>query len=843
MSGQNNNRQINIYAAVPGIVLGLYAIGLIFVLYVVYRTNEKENIEHFHRNTVKHANIAAYFIKERQQEINRFAKDPFILAYFQNRALGVKLGLIQNLLAIRNQCESLLNTKQYIDGTAIYSDFMLFDADGKMVTHVSRIKKDGKLGVMLGDIISSQHFIKPMLPGNLPDVLVISSPCRIRGQVVGWLAATVHWDDIFTLLVNECPLHGDVESGQTLKGTLVIFFNGSFLYSYGYQRFSQQVLRKIYQDFLMPDYPSESNPIMINGEAFLSSVYPIKLTPFCLGRIYPKSQIVHIYEPALIIWSLLIFLALLLIWMFWAFKKSVQAISLKYEVKEAEAIAKSKSDFLSIMSHEIRTPLNGLLGALFLMEEKDVVGSSRRFLTIAKESGQRLVTLIDEILQLSRLDGKDIHIRQRPFSPEKLVEDIADMSSRPLQGKNINLYTYVDCPEEVIGDETKIAQILMNLVSNALKFTKEGWVKIFVRCRGNGSSSSLVLTVEDTGSGIPKKIQKKIFDPFEQGVNSSYTALEGSGLGLSIVKKITDILGGHIELKSSENRGTRFTVTVPIHISHNNFHESVEKEQHHSRCLLLLSDKILQKIIVSYMKRWGIDVVVANLKKRNIIKQFGKVDIIITDCAEKYAEQFERSFEKQPKQCQKKIIEIVPPGMLPTISSKESYCNCVIESPVKFSRLRQCVLGECAESTGTVHKDHEKICDHLECLLVEDNSLNQMIISAMLKKIGIAKVDVAEKAEKALEFIASGHIYDFILMDCRLPGMDGFEATFHIRKMEEEYNAERTPVIALTAQVMDDIEARCARAGMDAYLSKPVTPARLIASIKELRNVMSQVEG
>ncbi len=181
--------------------------------------------------------------------------------------------------------------------------------------------------------------------------------------------------------------------------------------------------------------------------------------------------------------------------------------------------------------------------------------------------------------------------------------------------------------------------------------------------------------------------------------------------------------------------------------------------------------------------------------------------------------------------------------MLPTISSKESYCNCVIESPVKFSRLRQCVLGECAESTVTVHKDHEKICDHLECLLVEDNSLNQMIISAMLKKIGIAKVDVADKSEKALEFIASGHIYDFILMDCRMPGMDGFEATFHIRKMEEESNAERTPVIALTAQVMDDIEARCARAGMDAYLSKPVTPARLIATIKELRNVMSQVEG
>jgi signal transduction histidine kinase/ligand-binding sensor domain-containing protein/CheY-like chemotaxis protein/HPt (histidine-containing phosphotransfer) domain-containing protein len=505
-------------------------------------------------------------------------------------------------------------------------------------------------------------------------------------------------------------------------------------------------------------------------------------------------------------------------------KVEERTVDLKEARQIAEEATKAKSDFLATMSHEIRTPMHGIIGMTELLLHTSLSSQQQQFANAAHRSGESLLGLINEILDFSKVEAAKVELESVGFSLINLIEDICYLQGEPASRKGIHLNHICNpnTPQELIGDPTKLRQVIMNLVSNSLKFTHEGNVNVRVETKAMSSDPEKVMAhicVEDEGIGMDQKTQERVFEPFTQADTSTTRQYGGTGLGLSISRHYIDIMGGDINVQSAPGKGTRITISVPLPVS---VSAAAPMPEHQNTIASVFTDnRATFEMLSSVFDRVGIK---ANWLQKEALDMPIDIDnIIVVDYrSEELTNELVNALESWENE-QKFVLTALNaefpnyllsgwPRVAKPLLSREFLGLLGITEDI----------GEDAqpEQSGSLSPD---TIQKFNILVAEDLETNQHIIQEMLQLLG-HNVDIAENGEVALEKYIHGS-YSLIFMDCQMPVMDGYEASRAIRKLEAENSRDLTPILALTAGFDEKDKKRCQDAGMNGYVTKPFTLA------------------
>ncbi|WP_088228368.1 response regulator [Desulfosporosinus sp. FKB] len=526
----------------------------------------------------------------------------------------------------------------------------------------------------------------------------------------------------------------------------------------------------------------------------------------------------------------------------------------------AEAANIAKSQFLANMSHEIRTPMNGIIGYIELLSAMPLEREQASYMAEVKASTDALLVLINDILDYSKIEAGKMMIDNISFNLPRLIEDVVSLFSPKAHGKGIEILSFIAAgvPSHVQGDPARLRQVLNNIIGNAVKFTDQGEVTLRARALGEGDDNVLLqIDVQDTGIGISEEDMQHLFQVFSQADASTTRKYEGTGLGLVISRRILGLMGGSITVDSKLNKGSTFTITLEMiksNIAVGNEEQKLLPASLKGLKIMIVDDNESSRMIFQeYLKETGCEVMsvtdgieglefLKGLDDENLLPQFILVDYLMPGMN---GFEFGKQVMGDERYRKIKLILLISAVMQGEVRlTKTMGFYGYISKPVRKLELLDAISNfafpEAAATRKeqvmphTIKEDRQQASDSC-ILLVEDKVINQRLEMIMLNKLGFS-ADLASNGKQAVE-LCDTKKYNIIFMDCQMPVMDGYEATDKIRKLS--LLNKNSPVIAMTAHAMEGDREKCLAAGMNDYISKPIT----LAILKEKIHKYLEIKG
>ncbi len=521
---------------------------------------------------------------------------------------------------------------------------------------------------------------------------------------------------------------------------------------------------------------------------------------------------------------------------------------------EAKLLAESKSNFLATMSHEIRTPMNGILSMSDLLQNADLPPQSKHYAAVINQSGQALVTLINDILDHAKIESKKMRLEIIPFNLDQLIIDCLGIYTLNAKEKSITLLADIhpDVPTYLRGDPNRLRQILLNFLSNAIKFTNQGEITIQITIQEinhqdharNSKDTTLKIAVKDTGIGIKKPDINKLFQAYSQADKTTYRRFGGTGLGLTISRQLVELMKGEIGVVSNQGEGSEFWIKIPFGISSSKemHEEPLNLEFLKNKSLLLIEENShIAELIRKQCDYYNLQISHAKTKAAalnflaNNKQSNSPVDIIL------YQHQFPGiSINDIQLEIERKISWVLLTEVDQTPGSTQNpMVKTILEKPFTPRQLLSALL---TAIQPKIKKSVKKDLNELETitfsdcnvLVAEDNEVNQLVIRSILGKFNIKPI-IAANGLQALSKAKELHaILDVILMDVEMPKLDGLGATRQLRDYEKSHDLDELPIVGLSAHALSEHQDMCIEAGMNDYLTKPINQQALLQMLQEV---------